>query len=75
MLRRNIILLLIIIVLIFVYQNTQIVEVEFLFWKISIPRALILFSTLAIGLISGWLLPRRRDKKSISEKQKTKKGR
>ena len=75
MIRRNIILLLIIIVLIFVFQNTQIVEVKFLLWKISIPRALIVFSTLAIGLISGWLLPRRRDKKLISEKQKIKKGR
>ena len=73
MVRRNIILLLIIIVLIFVFQNTQIVEVEFLFWKISIPRALILFSTLAIGLICGWMLPRRRDKKFISDNQNTKK--
>jgi uncharacterized integral membrane protein len=75
MVRRNIIFILIIMVFIFVFQNTQIVEVKFLFWKISIPRALILFSTLAIGLICGWMLPRRRDKKFISENQKTKKGR
>ncbi|MBT8349852.1 MAG: LapA family protein [Deltaproteobacteria bacterium] len=73
MIRRNIIFILIIMVLIFVVQNTQIVEVEFLFWKISIPRALILFSTLAIGFICGWMLPRRRDKKFISENHKTEK--
>lgn len=75
MARKIIIFSLIIMVFIFVFQNTQIVEVKFLIWKISIPRALVLFSTLAIGLISGWMLPRRRDKKFISENQKTKKGR
>ncbi len=54
---RNIILLcLISLVLIFVVQNTQVVEVRFLFWTLSMSRALMLFGTLAIGLIGGWLL-------------------
>jgi len=54
---RNIILLcLISLVLIFVVQNTQVVEVRFLFWTLSMSRALVLFGTLAIGLIGGWLL-------------------
>ena len=73
MIRRNIIFIVIIMVLIFVFQNTQIVEVKFLFWEFSIPRALILFSTLCFGLICGWMLPRRRDKKFIIENQKTNK--
>lgn len=54
---RNIILLcLFSLVLIFVVQNTQVVEVRFLFWTLSMSRALMLFGTLAIGLIGGWLL-------------------
>lgn len=54
---RNILFVgLIILVIIFVVQNTQIVEVKFLAWQISMSRALILFGTLAIGVIAGWLL-------------------
>ena len=54
-------------VLVFVVQNTQVVEVNFLFWTLSMSRALILLITLAIGLVGGWLLtvPRaRREKRS-----------
>ncbi len=49
-------------VLIFVIQNTQVVEVQFLIWKLSMSRALILLGTFLIGIISGWLArrPRRR---------------
>ena len=43
-------------VLVFVAQNTQVVDVNFFFWTLSMSRALILLITLAIGLISGWLL-------------------
>ena len=54
---RNIIFIgLIAIVLIFVLQNTQVVEFKFLMWTVSMSRALMLFGTLAIGLIAGWLL-------------------
>ncbi len=54
---RNIIFLgLIILVLIFVVQNTQVVEVRFLFWTISMSRSLVLLATLAIGFIGGWLM-------------------
>jgi len=55
-----IILIVIAFVLIFVMQNTQVVEVQFLAWKISMSRALMLLGTLFIGLISGWLLKRPR---------------
>lgn len=60
---RNVIFIFLIgLVIIFVLQNTQVVEVRFLFWTLSMSRALILIATLAIGLIGGWLLtlPRRR---------------
>ena len=68
MIRNIVFICLIGLVIIFVLQNTQVVEVRFLFWTISMSRALILFATLAIGLIAGWLLalPRRR-KAHLSE--------
>jgi uncharacterized integral membrane protein len=53
-----IILVLLAIVIIFVFQNTQVVEVRFIVWKASMSRALMLLGTLAIGLIAGWLLRR-----------------
>jgi uncharacterized integral membrane protein len=74
MIRKFIIILLIILVFIFVFQNTQLVEVKFFFWIISIPRALMLFSTLAVGLICGWLLPGRRKKQVVSNKENKKIG-
>ncbi|MEJ2220153.1 MAG: LapA family protein [Desulfobacterales bacterium] len=68
MIRNIVFICLIGLVIIFVLQNTQVVEVRFLFWTISMSRALILFATLAIGLIAGWLLalPKRR-KAHLSE--------
>ena len=46
----------IVFVLIFVVQNTQVVEFRFLVWTISLSRALMLFGALAIGVVAGWLL-------------------
>lgn len=56
MIRAVIFICLIALVFLFVLQNTQTVEVQFLFGSIAISRALILFITLAIGLIGGYLL-------------------
>jgi putative membrane protein len=68
---RNIIFICLIgLVIIFVLQNTQVVEVRFLFWTISMSRALILMGTLAIGLIGGWLLTLPKRSKAIKEKAK-----
>jgi putative membrane protein len=54
---RNIIFICLIgLVIIFVLQNTQVVEVRFLLWTTSMSRALMLLGTLAVGLIGGWLL-------------------
>ena len=64
MIRNVIFVCLIALVLIFVVQNTQVVEFRFLAWTISMSRALMLFGTLAIGFVAGWLLtlPRRQRK-------------
>jgi len=69
---RNIIFICLVgLVIIFVLQNTQVVEVQFLLWTISMSRALILLGTLAIGLIGGWLLTL--PKRSEATKEKAKK--
>jgi uncharacterized integral membrane protein len=57
-------------VLIFVVQNTQVVEFRFLVWTISLSRALMLFGTLAIGFIAGWLLTLPKGKKELKDEKK-----
>ena len=69
---RNIIFIcLVALVLIFVVQNTQVVEFQFLTWSISLSRALMLFGALAIGIAAGWLL---RVPKQNKEQAKIRKG-
>jgi len=48
-------LLLIIAALIFAIQNFAIVEIQFLFWSFSLPRALMILALLGIGFIIGLL--------------------
>ncbi|HXH64013.1 MAG TPA: LapA family protein [Mariprofundaceae bacterium] len=48
--------LLIALPVIFVLQNTQVVEIRFLFWTLSMSRVLIILLLLAIGMLAGWLL-------------------
>jgi len=42
-------------VIVFVIQNTQVAEFQFLAWKVSMPRALLLLGNFVIGIIVGWL--------------------
>jgi uncharacterized integral membrane protein len=70
MIRNIVFICLIGLVVIFVLQNTQVVEVRLLLWTITMSRALILFATLAIGLIGGWLLTFPKRRKSLLEKRK-----
>ncbi|OGP66994.1 MAG: hypothetical protein A2W27_09155 [Deltaproteobacteria bacterium RBG_16_44_11] len=42
--------------LIFVVQNIDVVGVSFLFWEVSMSRAALIFVSLLIGFIIGWLL-------------------
>jgi uncharacterized integral membrane protein len=57
--------------LIFVAQNIEIVTVRFLLWEISMSRAILLFFSLLIGFIIGWLvhsyLSYRKDKREFSD--------
>jgi len=43
-------------VLIFVFQNTVIVKIRFLFWSISMSRSLLILVFVGMGIIIGWLL-------------------
>ena len=56
MIRNIIFACLIVFVLVFVVQNTQVVEFQFLVWTISMSRALMLFGAMAIGVVAGWIL-------------------
>ncbi|HEY9052150.1 MAG TPA: LapA family protein [Gammaproteobacteria bacterium] len=50
------ILILLGLVVLFIIQNVAVVEIQFLFWSISISRSLLMFLVLAIGMIIGWFL-------------------
>jgi len=41
---------------IFITQNVAAVDVTFLFWSLSLSRALLIFFVLIIGLVLGWFL-------------------
>lgn len=42
--------------LVFSVQNSAVVDVKFLAWKFSTSLALVIFATLAAGLIGGWAI-------------------
>ena len=42
--------------LIFLVQNIEVMTVHFLFWQLSMSRAIFLFFILLIGFIIGWFL-------------------
>jgi uncharacterized integral membrane protein len=48
-------LLLAVLGLVFIVQNTAVVEVRFLFWHASLSRALLMLFWLLAGLVIGWL--------------------
>ena len=41
---------------IFIFQNTEVVELRFLFWKLGMSRALMFVFLLFIGIAVGWFL-------------------
>jgi putative membrane protein len=45
-----------IIMVIFIFQNIDIVEINFLFWSVSISRALMIFLILLMGILMGAIL-------------------
>ena len=40
----------------FALQNVAVVEVQFLFWGLALPRSLLIFVVLVIGIVMGWFL-------------------
>lgn len=65
MTRKIIFGILVALILIFVLQNTQVVEVKFLTWTVTMSRALMLLATFLIGVVSAVVL-----KIPISKKKK-----
>ena len=51
------IIVLTILIVIFALQNTEVVNVKLLFWSIQIPRALLIFCCLGVGVIIGLMIP------------------
>lgn len=56
--RPRLIALLVLIGLLFLFavQNTKTVDIAFLFWRVEISRALLLFIVFALGIVVGWIL-------------------
>lgn len=40
---------------IFVLQNTEVVDIRFLLWTLSMSRVLLILLLLAVGVLIGWL--------------------
>ncbi|MBN1228102.1 MAG: LapA family protein [Deltaproteobacteria bacterium] len=58
MIKKVVSLILLALVIVFVIQNTQVVEVQFFSWKISMSRALLLLATFVVGIFVGLLSTR-----------------
>jgi uncharacterized integral membrane protein len=61
-----------ILVVIFIFQNIDVVEINFLFWSISVSRALMVFLIFLMGMILGAILKsvmmdRRKKSKKVTE--------
>lgn len=41
---------------VFIFQNTDVVKVDFLFWSLEMSRVLLLLTMLGAGCVIGWLL-------------------
>lgn len=53
--KLTLILILAAIALVFIAQNSTIVETDFLLWSVSMSNSLLIFLTLATGFALGWL--------------------
>jgi len=49
-------LILLSITLLFVYQNTDLIQVDFLAWSVDVSLALLVIFAFAVGLSLGWVL-------------------
>ena len=49
-------IILVSIAFLFVYQNTDLVSIDFLAWSVDVSLALLVLLAFSAGLASGWLL-------------------
>ncbi len=42
-------------VMVFAVQNAAIVEIRLLFWEVALPRSILIFLMLLIGIAIGWV--------------------
>ncbi|MDT8452979.1 MAG: lipopolysaccharide assembly protein LapA domain-containing protein [Gammaproteobacteria bacterium] len=47
-------------ILVFILQNTEVVTVNFLFWKIEMSRVILILVLLLVGFLLGYILRSRR---------------
>ncbi len=52
--KLSITVILLFFVVVFMVQNAAIVEIKLLFWEIDMPRSLLVFMLLLIGVLIGW---------------------
>jgi uncharacterized integral membrane protein len=69
MYNRVVMIIVVLLFTVFVLQNTQVVEVRFLFWQTQASRALVLIITFVGGLITGWLSRYRRKNPVVQNKE------
>jgi uncharacterized integral membrane protein len=55
-LKLMLILIFVSLIVIFITQNFAVVDIRFLFWNVSMSRALLIFFLLIIGIALGWFL-------------------
>lgn len=48
-------LCLVLLIILFTIQNAEVVTIQFLFWKLSISRVLMIFFVFTIGVAVGWI--------------------
>lgn len=69
--KMGLVAILVFFALVFVAQNIDVVTVKFLLWELSMSRAVLLFFSLLIGFLIGWLLHSyisyRKDKKEFQK--------
>jgi uncharacterized integral membrane protein len=54
--KMPLVIVLLLLVVIFTLQNTEQVNISFLFWHVTLSRALMIFLVLTTGLLTGWIL-------------------
>ena len=53
--KTGLVVALALVLLVFVVQNTEVVDVRFFAWSIEMSRAIMLLAVLAVGFMIGWL--------------------